>query len=463
MRAEFLGYFEPSARDIARMWKGATIALDTNVLLGLYRMPRKSREEIFEVLKSVRDRLWVPYHVLVEYHSNRLNTLRDEFEAAEKMERDFRGSFVDFKAIVTEEKVTKRACWPELSEKFVEIEAKAKELYAIARKERSNYIAPSDDDEIRDFLEKLLEGRIGARPSDQSVVDAAEEIAAKRYASGLGPGHLDEKKIGTHLVDGLVYQRQYGDYMVWAGLIEHCQREKPEGVIFVTSDVKDDWWLDTRGKAGKKPQPELVMEMQRVARVRDFGMYTLSTFAANAKSRLKLKVDDQTITDALQAEHVAPKFAVQRGWMIARGASHKNGEPLGVFHSHLEGLDYKNLLESLGAKTRLLGSVGTFGIRNNDDGTTELVLVAGLRMMTSSLESEGKLILRRMADWDEASAWHIYLVPDSDEKLVGRASFKKRVGELIAPYVPAGTSVTIHIGDHTGPGKLAYAFTSEDG
>lgn len=176
------------------MWKNATIALDTNVLLGLYRMPATSRKEIIDVLRKVQDRVWVPYHVLVEYHSNRLNTLRDEFEAAEKMERDIKTAFIEFKAVVTEEKVTKRACWQELSETFNEIEAKAKELYAIARKERANYIAPSQDDEIRDFLEGLLAGRAGLRPTDQVEVNAAEAVAKQRYETGLGPGHLDGKK-----------------------------------------------------------------------------------------------------------------------------------------------------------------------------------------------------------------------------------------------------------------------------
>jgi len=459
MRAEFSGYFEPGEKDVARLWKNATIALDTNVLLGLYRMPEASRKEILDVLRSVGERIWVPYHVLVEYHSNRLNTLRDEFDAAEKMERDFRAAFIEFKAVVTEEKVTKRACWQELSEKFNEIEAKAKELYAIARKERGNYIAPSQDDEIRDFLEKLLAGRVGLRPSNQEEVNAAEAVAAQRYENGLGPGHLDGKKDGTHLVDGLLYSRQYGDYMVWAGLLDHCRDQKLQAVIFVTSDVKDDWWLDTRGKAGKKPQPELVMEIRREAGVRDFGMYTLSTFVANAKTRLKLKVNDQTITDALQAEHTIPKDFPQGIWGTIKRDGFKGTEAKdGSFGGELTRDDYRTILKLMDAEPNLLSEVGVAGLR----GVSEVVLVASMKLLSDSNKPIAEAILRKIAEWNAAGPWSLYFLPDPGELVVGRTAFAKHVSLFIAPYLPLGTIVNYHIGRHTGPGRLSYSFDAEN-
>lgn len=460
MRAEFLGYFEPSERDLSRLWKNAVIALDTNVLLGLYRMPEASRKEMLAVLRSVGERLWVPYHVLVEYHSNRLTTLREEFEAAEKMERDFRDAFMAFKAVVTNEKVTKRACWNDLSEKFNEIEAKAKELYAIAKKERANYIAPSQDDEIRDFLESLLAGRVGPRPLNQEAVNSAEAIAAERYQRGLGPGHLDGKKDGTHLVDGLIYNRQYGDYMVWAGLLDHCRSEKVQAAIFVTSDVKDDWWLDTRGKAGKKPQPELVMEMRREAGVRDFGMYTLSTFAANAKNRLKLKVNDQTITDALQAEHVEPKRTALT-WASLRPVPTPKNEVRSGTPDELTHSEFEILARAMDVKVHLMSVIGSVGTRVAADGSEEQVLVAGLNMLSSSKKPIVEAMLRRMKEAGTYKQWTIYFVPDPGNLLIGRAAFVEEAGNLISPYVPQGTGVRFHLGKHTGPGRLDYVFEEE--
>ncbi len=443
------------------MWKNATIALDTNVLLGLYRMPEASRNDILDVLRSVGDRLWVPYHVLVEYHSNRLSTLREEFEAAEKMERDFRSAFIDFKAVVTEEKVQKRACWKELSEKFNEMEVRAKELYAIARKERENYIAPSQDDEIRDFLETLLQGKVGARPESQQVVHEAEAVAEQRYESGLGPGHLDGKKEGTHYVDGLVYKRQYGDYMVWEGLLAHCRKEKLQAVIFVTSDVKDDWWLDTRGKAGKKPQPELVMEIRREAGVTDFGMYTLSTFAANAKNRLKLKVKEQTITDALQAEHVLPKGASNIFWSTMFDNKLRHSDPAAALPVYeLAAADYQRIVAALGAELVLTSSFAAVGTRIAAGLTPELVLVASLEFLSKSKKAITEAMLRRLVEHG-ASAWSIYFVPQPGESLVGRSAFIRDAVELISPLVPLGTRITYYVGKHTGPDRHSYAFSAE--
>lgn len=457
MRAEFLGYFEPSEKDLSRLWKNAVIALDTNVLLGLYRMPEASRKEILAVLRSVGERLWVPYHVLVEYHSNRLTTLREEFEAAEKMERDFRDAFMTFKAVVTNEKVTKRACWNDLSEKFNEIEAKAKELYVIAKKERANYIAPSQDDEIRDFLESLLAGRVGPRPLNQEAVNSAEAIAAERYQRGLGPGHLDGKKDGTHLVDGLIYNRQYGDYMVWAGLLDHCRSEKVQAAIFVTSDVKDDWWLDTRGKAGKKPQPELVMEMRREAGVRDFGMYTLSTFVANAKNRLKLKVNDQTITDALQAEHVEPKRTVL-SWATLRAVPTPNNEVYSGTPDELTHSEFEILARAMDVKVHLMSVIGSVGTRGAADGSQEQVLVAGVNMLSSGKKPIVEAMLRRMKEAGMYKQWTIYFVPDPGNLLIGKDAFVEGAANLISPYLPQGTGVRFHLGRHTGPGRLDYVF-----
>jgi len=461
MRAEFSGYFEPGEKDVSRLWKNATIALDTNVLLGLYRMPEASRKEILDVLRSVGDRIWVPYHVLVEYHSNRLSTLREEFEAAEKMEREFKAAFIEFKAVVTEEKVTKRACWPDLSEKFNEIEVKAKELYAIARKERGNYIAPSQDDEIRDFLEELLAGKVGPRPMNQEAVKAAEAIAAQRYEDGLGPGHLDEKKDGTHLVDGLIYNRQYGDYMVWAGLLDYCKQEKLQAVIFVTSDVKDDWWLDTRGKAGKKPQPELVMEMRREAGVSDFGMYTLSTFVASAKNRLKLKVKDQTITDALQAEHVISKDLKVSSWGTMTGVSFKGKDAKeGSFGSELTHDDYKTLIRLMDTEPTVMSVIGAAGLRSSGRGASEVVLVAGLNFMSEGKRPIAEAILRRMAEFLGVDSWSLYFLPEPGQALIGRKAFLKDVAQFITPFLPLETKVEYLIGKHTGPGRLSYSFES---
>ena len=303
MRQDFPGYFDPTPEDIAVLWKDAVIALDTNVLLGLYRWPASTRQEIFSLLELIAPRLWVPYHVLVEYHRNRLEAMRTEHKAAQRLERDFRSAYDDFKSVVSSDGVKHRACWPDLKKKLEDTTDHILELLAIAKAESNNYISPNSDDHVLTFLEQLLPGRCGTRPSSQEDVDAAELEATQRYAVKMGPGYLDKEKAGDrYMFDGLVYDRQYGDFMVWKELLEHCSANRIGKLLLITSDVKGDWWLDSKSVSGKRPQPELVMEMSRRGGVDNFWMYTLAEFLAKSAKHLQVKVTQKAITDVRQAE-----------------------------------------------------------------------------------------------------------------------------------------------------------------
>jgi len=281
MRKDFPGYFDPTEDDIKSLWQDAVIALDSNVLLGLYRMPHDTRESLFGLLKMLRARLWIPYHVLVEYHRNRLETMRSEFQAAKMIERDFKASINDLKGVLTGKGVQERACWSDIKEKMTDLNKSLDELLRIARNESSSYIAPSSKDIVLEFLEDLLPGRCGARPVSQSAVDQ------------------------KYMFDGLIYDRQYGDYMVWSELLDHSSKNELKRVILVTSDVKEDWWLETQSISGKRPQPELVMEMGRVGGVDCFWMYTLSDFVKKSAHYLETNLTQRAITEVRQVESKA--------------------------------------------------------------------------------------------------------------------------------------------------------------
>lgn len=306
MRKDFPGYFDPTEDDIKSLWQDAVIALDSNVLLGLYRMPHDTRESLFGLLKMLRARLWIPYHVLVEYHRNRLETMRSEFQAAKMIERDFKASINDLKGVLTGKGVQERACWSDIKEKMTDLNKSLDELLRIARNESSSYIAPSSKDIVLEFLEDLLPGRCGARPVSQSAVDEKQAQAATRFSVKMGPGYLDTEKAGDmYMFDGLIYDRQYGDYMVWSELLDHSSKNELKRVILVTSDVKEDWWLETQSISGKRPQPELVMEMGRVGGVDCFWMYTLSDFVKKAAHYLETNLTQRAITEVRQVESKA--------------------------------------------------------------------------------------------------------------------------------------------------------------
>lgn len=303
MRDKFPGYFDPTKEEIARVWTTGTIALDTNVLLGLYKMPEQSRSQACELLQKVRDRLFVPYHVLVEFNRNRLDVMRSEFSESKQLGRDARTAYDAFKAVINNDRVKERACWPQLSEKLSEMTSIAEDLFKITKSESAHYVSPNAEDRVLSFVENLVSGQMGSRPTGQDEVTKAEDEARARFAVGMGPGSSDQDKAGDiYSFDGLTYESQFGDYLVWKELIASSREKNVKALMLITSDVKPDWWLDSKSVSGKRPQPELVMEMRREAGVESFWMYTLSDFMRQANVHLQAKVEEKAITDARQAE-----------------------------------------------------------------------------------------------------------------------------------------------------------------
>ena len=71
MKQRLAEFFPLSDKELHHLWEYSTFVFDTNVLLGLYRLPRSAREEYIAVIKSLRDRVWIPHHVALEFNLRR--------------------------------------------------------------------------------------------------------------------------------------------------------------------------------------------------------------------------------------------------------------------------------------------------------------------------------------------------------------------------------------------------------
>lgn len=305
MKPLFEGYYDPTEVEIRALWEDALIVLDTNVLLNLYRVSSKTREEIKTLLESQKHRLWIPYQVAVEFQRNRLKALRDEYDKAKALTATVNKAHATFRQSIQGIEFGERGSGDEVEAIMRKIADSVGELSKLASGLADGYVSPSGEDPINSFLTSLLDGRVGDRPRDQDALDECYSEAAERYAVGMGPGYLDQAKAGDrYMADGLIYDRQYGDYLLWKQLLHHAAEANPKrkGVLLVTSDVKEDWWQDTKTVSGLRPQPELVMDIRRRAGVSNFWMYTLADFVKKSKQFLHSKVSDDTISDVEQAD-----------------------------------------------------------------------------------------------------------------------------------------------------------------
>lgn len=100
-----------------------------------------------------------------------------------------------------------------------------------------------------------------------------------------------------------------GDYLIWCEILEYARRND-EPVLFITDDIKPDWWAV--GAMGRPTQPraELVEEFARYSDAR-YDQMTVEVFLRKARTHLGADVPESVIEE-------------ERAATTSRGTSIKN-------------------------------------------------------------------------------------------------------------------------------------------
>jgi len=59
------------------LWDEALVVLDTNSICAMYRMTKDTQKTMLEILEYLKDKLWIPGHVLYEYQKNRIEVIKE--------------------------------------------------------------------------------------------------------------------------------------------------------------------------------------------------------------------------------------------------------------------------------------------------------------------------------------------------------------------------------------------------
>jgi hypothetical protein len=280
----FPGYFANNNDDLDKLWDDCLFILDANVLLSLYRYSDSTRSDLLSVFESLSARLWIPHQVAHEYLTNRLNVIGEQVKT--------------YDDTIKKADALKKALENANQHPFVKTEtlAACNETFTLLTDElsenRLTHEKRISSDEIKDHLENLLENRVGEEYTREQIETFLLE-GKSRYDEKIPPGYCDAKKGGDSLlfVDRC---KPYGDYIVWLQIIEKASIEK-KPVIFVTGDVKDDWWVSFQGKT-VGPQPSLVQEFL-LKTSQTFYMYTPDRFLERASTYLKQETSQQTLNE----------------------------------------------------------------------------------------------------------------------------------------------------------------------
>ena len=111
-----------------------------------------------------------------------------------------------------------------------------------------------------------------------------------RYKSKIPPGYCDEKQ---------KQDNEYGDLIIWKEIIEYSKVNNND-VIFVTQDVKEDWWFKEKGRT-IGPRYELREEFSNATK-HLIHFYTLNSFLEISKNQNEVNIE-QSIIDELNQNY----------------------------------------------------------------------------------------------------------------------------------------------------------------
>lgn len=308
---------DPEELDFDALWATALFIFDANVLLDLYRLPESASNDLIGVLRhaQLKERIWVPFQTIVEFLGNRQETIGDQ-----------KGKFNDVRSLIAQAEQNYDGIFSALSGELSKLNLKQRHSLI----DPDKYITPEkieqgkqllrtfaadlsqlevkqpdvhNEDTIKHIVLDLFKEKIG-EGFDQAALVEIYKQGGNRYEARIPPGFKDKAKTGSVKVGDREILRKYGDLILWKEIMQKAKSDSIENIVLITGDVKDDWWIEKRGKR-LGPHRELLNEIYSEApSVQTFYMYDTASFLKHAKRHLKAKVDDETISLALGLREV---------------------------------------------------------------------------------------------------------------------------------------------------------------
>ena len=306
MKNAFKAYYLADIKEIMKR-EDTIFVFDTNVLLNLYSYTEQTREDFFSLLDIVKDRVWIPYHVGLEYQRNRLSVIKNEKKIFNDLNTYVSNIKKDLNAntnLLQSLKLKQRL--PKINEETINLQKKIAE-------ELDNYSKLINEwnkkqpcvrsvDLIRNRINEIFNNKIGEIPENQEYLDELYKRGKERFDKKIPPGYEDEKTKKDHSsfkYNTLEYIPMYGDYIIWEQLINEVKNKDLKSLLFITDDVKEDWLylMDSNGKKEIGPRVELVDEILEKTDIELFHIMKSSDFLINGKEFFNSKIKDDSIEE----------------------------------------------------------------------------------------------------------------------------------------------------------------------
>lgn len=241
------------------------IVVDTNVLLGLYRLSPDYADFALKCLEKIKSFIRIPYVVALEFSRHNRKLYKDR-------QLSIKNSISDNLTMIENHKkkvlnaiaVLEKRNFPEIDELLNSVGAcydKATSLLDDYFDEHSVLTLINDtwnSDLPEDFLDELQNNQQIMAPLELSEIYGICDDGEKRYKKENPPGYKDAKK-----KDGI---RKYSDLIWWKEVIQYARKSR-KNIVLVTDDVKEDWWtIDEKGQYLFRG--ELITEFEKETKIR---------------------------------------------------------------------------------------------------------------------------------------------------------------------------------------------------
>lgn len=318
-------YNDESDTNLEKIWKHekTKFIFDTNILLNIYYYNSDGKKIFFQLLKSLDNRAWLPFHVALEYQRNRLKIINECFESNQKivkrieslsLKMDFdetsfdkiQENFKDFfnknNGLDSKFKEFKDSYKNILSESQSNFKDISKPILDEIKRINSDQISINSHDHVRDRLDNIFkEDRLGEClfNSESDLVDFNKD-AEKRFSNKLPPGYADEKEKGEDffIFQNYKYFNKFGDLIVFKEIIEHAKENNLENIIFISEEKKEDWRESVQTSNQKKIlgiRHELKDELYRESEVKNFFIFNQEQFVSYTNKFLATNLDQESI------------------------------------------------------------------------------------------------------------------------------------------------------------------------
>ncbi len=340
MRSEFWAWYPPTEDEQRLFAEQAMIAVDTNVLLGLYRSSSSTADALLELLRRLDDRVWIPHHVAFEYQRGRLRVIAQqsglldallhkvkESQAALRQQLESHGNDIERHPGLD---VAETLQWVEeaYSSLVNHIESKRNSVISSVR-------AVSATDHIHSTTTQLLDGHIGS-PFTEEELKQLEDEGDQRFAEKKPPGYIDQDK----------RENKYGDFIIWKEMIRQS-KTAARPLVFVTEEQKADWWRKDGGLVAG-PLPALREEFRAEAG-QLFWMYRVSQFMSLSETFTSKAIDAaavEEIEERLQLDQQAERTFQLRQELLERETL------VAALHTSLEAITTSEADQSLNADAK---------------------------------------------------------------------------------------------------------------